>query len=369
MNNSQLPRLQGNWKGEAMSSQQLFAQEPQKPFGFAEDEQPTMEFPLSLAEKYQPRKLDELVGLAQPLRLFNALVEAPRPCAMLLVGKPGVGKTIAGLCFADTLGASLVHISSQKCDVATLDSLRDRFAYHPPKGNFWVCLIDEADQMSEKAQVQFLSRLDATASLVVGMGGAAVRKSQPPIIWIFTANGTGPKGTVPPTSLEKRFLSRCMVIPFDTLSEPDLAVYLRSIWSKETDLDAQPEYFDYLARRGGIREALTKMQVDILCGAPRPIEAQELPPSLPRNYPVITKLPPIARAPLDPRTSKWRRVYAGRADERIQRIEALLAANKVETFVRDVRTANAPHLPRASVLVSPESFARAMKLLAAQKER
>ena len=176
-----------------MSTQQIFAQEPQTPFGFAEDAQPPIAFPLSLVERYQPRQLGDLIGLEGPRRVLDALIKAPRPCSMLFVGKPGVGKTIAGLCFADTLGASLVHVSSQKCDVATLDALRNRFAYHPPTGNFWICLVDEADQMSEKAQIQLLSRLDATASLTIGF-----RRARPASL------SRRSSGSSPPTDSARR---------------------------------------------------------------------------------------------------------------------------------------------------------------------
>jgi ATPase family associated with various cellular activities (AAA) len=344
-----------------MSTQPIFAQDPQSPFGFAEDSQPAIAFPLTLAEKYQPRLLDDLVGLDAPRRLLNTLVKAPRPCAMLFVGNPGVGKSVAGLCFADTMGASLVHISAQKCDVATLDSLRDRFAYHPPKGKFWVCLVDEADQMTEKAQVQLLSRLDATASLVVGMGGASTRASQPPIIWIFTANGTGPAGIIPPSSLEKRFLSRCMVIPFEPLEEDQLSLYLRDVWGRETDLDATNAYFDYLARGGGVRESLMRMQVDILTGAPRPIPA-------PVSQPLAVHREP-ANNPVTPAPGRyipqWKRVYGGPVGNQLNHVAKLLTAHNFEIIAKDDRSnARARAQKLQCVLVRRDAYAAAMQLVA-----
>lgn len=344
-----------------MSTQQIFTQQPQTPFGFAEPEQNGIAFPVTLAEKYQPRKLDDLVGLEGPRRLLSNLVAAPRPCAMLFIGKPGIGKTIAGLCFAESLGGSLVHVSSQKCDVATLDALRDRFAYCPPTGNFWVCLVDEADQMSEKAQVQFLSRLDATASLVTGMGGAAVRKSQPPIIWIFTANGTGPQGIIPPSSLEKRFLSRCMVIPFEPLAEASLSEHLHCIWDRETSLHADPLYFDFLARGGGIRESLSMMQVDLLMGAPRPVPTVEPVPTPPVKISAPSKVSSIEVGRYVP---QWKRVIAGKDSARMDRIQKLLSKNGVETLAREVRTSNEPRAPKhPCLLVKRDDYPQAMALV------
>lgn len=349
-----------------MNTQTIFAQDPQSPFGFAEDDQPVIAFPLTLAEKYQPRKLDDMVGLTAPRRILNALVKAPRACAMLFVGNPGIGKTIAGLCFADDLEASLVHIQSQKCDVATLDSLRDRFAYHPPKGKFWVCLVDEADQMSEKAQIQFLSRLDATASLVTGFGGASMRQSPPPIIWIFTANGTGDQGIVPPKTLEKRFLSRCMVIPFEPLTEDALSEYLMRVWTKEApDFDVDSTYFHQLARGGGIRESLMRMQVDILTGAPRPVPVIE---PEPKSEPPKHCRPAPEPNPAGRYVPQWKRVYAGQAVDRLKRIDRLLISHSVETLIRDVRTSNLPRAPKQPcLLVKRESFEQAMSLVAGMK--
>jgi len=78
------------------------------------------------------------------------------PWAVLLVGPPGCGKTTLGMAFADELPGSLHHISSQKCDVAALDRLTDLLAHYASRGKFHVVLRDEADQMTEKAQLQLL---------------------------------------------------------------------------------------------------------------------------------------------------------------------------------------------------------------------
>ena len=84
-----------------------------------------------------------------------------------------------------------------------------------PRGRFWISLIDEADQMTEKAQLQLLSRLDGTAALRPVFGGGFERGEPLPIIWIFTANGRGPKQIEPPYIFASRFLSRSMIVPFE----------------------------------------------------------------------------------------------------------------------------------------------------------
>src|SRR6201993_3637920 len=118
---------------------------------FGEPRQNGFDYPLPLVEKYQPRKIDAFISLEGPKRLFRNLLQAPRPVPVLLVGPPGCGKTTLGMAFADELPGTLHHISSQKCDVAALDRLGDSCQYCPARGRFHVVLVDEADQMTEKA--------------------------------------------------------------------------------------------------------------------------------------------------------------------------------------------------------------------------
>ena len=103
------------------------------------------------------------------------------------------------MAFADELPGTLHPISSQKCDVAALDRLSDLYHYYPTRGKFHVVLVDEADQMTEKAQLQLLSRLDGTASLKPKFGGGWERGAALPIIWIFTRSAarsvTWPRST------------------------------------------------------------------------------------------------------------------------------------------------------------------------------
>ncbi len=86
--------------------------------------------PMPLVEKYRPRTIADFIGLEGPKRLLKNLLKAPRPVAVLLVGPPGCGKTSLAMAFAEELPGTLHHISSQKCDVATLDRLNDLLAYY-----------------------------------------------------------------------------------------------------------------------------------------------------------------------------------------------------------------------------------------------
>ena len=233
-----------------------------------------IDFPLSLVEKYQPRKPEEFVGLARPKQLLANLIAKPRACSMLFLGAPGTGKSVMGMALAESLPGSLHHVSAQKCDVAALDSLYEKFAYSPPVGAWWVCLVDECDMMTERAQLQLLSRLDTSNALNPIMGGAMLRGVAPPVIWVFTANGRGPAGTEPPAGLSARFLERCMKVEFAPPSAGELAAYLEHVWKLEGGGRVPDGYFGYVGDGCSVREALQRLDTDLLAGCrekPRPI--------------------------------------------------------------------------------------------------
>jgi hypothetical protein len=177
------------------------------------------------------------------------------------------------MAFAEELPGSLIHIAAQKCDVARLEQLRDQTAYMPPRGDYWVVLVDEADQMSDKAQLNLLSRLDRTASLKPKFGGGFERGTPPKIVFIFTCNGIGPDQTEVPVSLLPRFVSRNLVQAFEAATVSELAAYLEKIWNLEDGPATVDGYFEYIAEGVGVRDALMRLETDLLAG-PRPVPAK-----------------------------------------------------------------------------------------------
>jgi hypothetical protein len=169
------------------------------------------------------------------------------------------------MAFAEELPGTLHHVSSQKCDVAALGRLTDLLAYYPSRGRFHVVKVDEADQMTDKAQLQLLSKLDSTGWLRPTFGGGSERGLAPQVIWIFTCNGRGEEGTTPPSTFEPRFLSRCLVVACGKPEVAEIARFLRRIWSLEGGT-ASDDPSPLAEGCDGVRDALTKLEVALCTG-------------------------------------------------------------------------------------------------------
>ena len=208
--------------------------------------QTAIAFPQSLTEKYRPHVLAEFAGLDKQKRILSKFAARPYPSAWLFVGPPGVGKTVMALAMAEEIKAELHHIPSRECDLAAVQDVCRRCWYVPLGGGFHVVLIDEADRMTEPAQLAFLSKLNSTAF-------------PPNTIFVFTANGTD--------NIEPRFQSRCRVIEFGTygLAQPATDL-LRSVWNSEVgDSESVPDFSRIVKQSANnIREALMNLEPKIM---------------------------------------------------------------------------------------------------------
>lgn len=205
----------------------------------------TLPFPMPLAEKYRPHAIGDFVGLDKPKRILSKFAANPYSSAWLFSGPPGTGKTTMALALAETLRAELHHIASQQCTVAAVEDVIRQCWYVPVSGGFHLVLVDEADRMSNAAQLHFLSKLDATAF-------------PPQTIFVFTCNTTD--------GLEPRFLSRTRQIEFSSYGLASEATrLLENIWQREANGASQPNFARIVKESSNnIRDALMYLETELL---------------------------------------------------------------------------------------------------------
>jgi replication-associated recombination protein RarA len=211
-------------------------------------QQTALAFPVPLTDKYRPTRIAEFAGLDQQKRILTKFAANPYPSAWLFVGASGTGKTTLGLALCNELKAELHHVPARECDLATVQEISRICHYVPMSGlsGFHIVLIDEADSMSDAAQLALLSKLDATAF-------------PPQTIFVFTANTTD--------RLEKRFLSRCRVLEFSAYGmSAAIADLLQRIWVAETDNPAERPNFARIVKDAGnnLRDALMSLELEIM---------------------------------------------------------------------------------------------------------
>lgn len=203
-----------------------------------------------LTLKYKPMQVGDFVGLEKPKKIIGKWLTSPQSQSFLFVGKPGTGKTAMAEAIGRAVGAQdceVVQIPSGKCDQRIVEEIWRTTAYLP-WGNFRVYIVNEADRMTDGAQIAFLSLLDAMPAKT---------------IFIFTSNTTD--------GLEARFLSRCMVVEFSNYGLNGCgSVFLAEVWAKESaSLKAQPLFapdFPRILKNAGnnLRGALMEIERELL---------------------------------------------------------------------------------------------------------
>ena len=213
----------------------------------------TSELHQPFSEKYRPLRINHFIGLERAKQLLTTFAASPYASAWLFLGPSGVGKTTMGLALADEISAQLHHVPAKSCRLETVEEVCASCYYSPRQPENWkpprfhLCLIDEADGMSNAAQSGFLSKLDTTAA-------------PPNTIFVFTANAI--------KNLEPRFVSRCRTLEFTSngMAE-ELEHLLRHIWDRETvNQICIPDFAKIVRDSGGnVRSAINLLEIELIC--------------------------------------------------------------------------------------------------------
>lgn len=202
-----------------------------------------IQFPESLTEAYRPQTIGEFCGLDKQKKILASLAANPRPCALLMQGGPGTGKTTISYAFARQIGAEVHHIGSQEANIENIKEVVRMCQYVPMSGGFHVVIMDEADKMSPATQLYLLSKLDGTEAC-------------PRTIWVFTCNAVD--------TLQDRFISRTMQLPaFNAYgASADIKNLLGRIWQERANGAPEPNMSKIPT--GNVREALQWLEVELL---------------------------------------------------------------------------------------------------------
>lgn len=192
----------------------------------------------SLADKWRPRCLNDLAGQPEVVQQLRAFVSDPYPCAFLLAGETGTGKSSAAVALAAELGCcveqgefgGVYSIASGENTPAEIIKLWDsNKLYTMPFGSSrgWkVVIVNEVESLNGKVELLWLDRLESLPSHTVV---------------IFSTNKID--------TLPARFVDRCIggVIEFlssaDDLSDPARQL-ARSIWRAEVGGDIPDDVLD-----------------------------------------------------------------------------------------------------------------------------
>jgi hypothetical protein len=126
-----------------------------------------------LTETFRPRKLTDIRGQPNAVKVLSAKLRMKASFAAILCGEPGTGKTSAAYALAAELGCDVDGSEAQRISsgfwivpsnrqgVDDLDQIFEHCRYRPMTGgNWWVVLLEESECKSRQAVNYLKTRLE-----------------------------------------------------------------------------------------------------------------------------------------------------------------------------------------------------------------
>lgn len=194
---------------------------------------------MELYKKYRPKKLKDLVGQPEAVKVLTDMVKKETiPHALLLTGPSGCGKTTVARILKSELDCSESDFTEvNAADFRGIDSIRDirsRMNLAPMGGSCRIWLVDEAHKLTNDAQSVLLKMLEDT----------------PQHVYFMLA-------TTDPNKLIKTIHTRCTEIRVKPLSGRDIQGLVKTVADLES-VDLGEEVLERIAEtaEGSARKAL-----------------------------------------------------------------------------------------------------------------
>ena len=241
---------------------------------------------MNWTEKYRPKTLREILGNEKAISELKAWADEwekgiiPEKKAVILSGKPGIGKTSAALALANDYGWPVIELnasdvrSASKIESiivpsATNETFSSDGRFLPSKrGGRKLILFDEADNLYES------SGREKTDNEYTDKGGKraiieAIKVSKQPIILIVNDHYSLTKGS---GSLLKEY---CLNIKFYGAPSNQIIDFLKDICRRE-NINVHPSVIKTIAEKndGDIRSALNDLQA--ICIGKRIVDMKDV---------------------------------------------------------------------------------------------
>jgi integrase/recombinase XerC len=119
---------------------------------------------VKFTDKYAPTTLAEVLGQDHATTPLRGFLASPYPCAILLSGPTGAGKSSTAQALVNDLrvdrAANFYHFKSGVMDAEAVETLMRDMRYVPWGGGWRAVLVDEADLWTVKARQLWLSILE-----------------------------------------------------------------------------------------------------------------------------------------------------------------------------------------------------------------